>query len=322
VFGAFAGFRLDRSAKAAKDAAELRFGDRSALGVSDYNAVLVGLGGGYQVGKTLLFGEASAQLLLGSPKMSASPIWLTLGARPALSDALALEFGVDVLASARPDVNAVDHLMPIEPRAMLHIGLRFRTVDPRPPVIASDQHEDKPVDETKKPDAAAPSKVLLTLADDRGQPLRRAKVVLKQGDAEVTLAEADAAPGKYQLEGAKPGPAHLHIEADGFQPIERDIQVGAGAEVKVDVKAEAALPAGQVRGLVRSFRGKPLAASVHVEPTGAEAKTDAQGFFQIDVPPGEYEVVIESPGYEPQRRKAKVDEHGVVIVNADLVQKR
>jgi hypothetical protein len=212
--------------------------------------------------------------------------------------------------------------MPIEPRAMLHVGLRWRTVDPPPPVIANDEHVDKPVDETKTPPTLAPSKVLLTLADDRGQPLRRAKVVLKQGDAEVTLAESDSEPGKYQLEGAKPGPAHVHIEADGFQPIERDIQVGPGADVKLDVKAEAALPAGQVRGLVRSFKGKPLAARVHVEPSGAEAKTDAQGFFQIDVPPGEYEVVIESPGFEPQHRKAKVDEHGVVIVNADLVQKK
>jgi hypothetical protein len=28
--------------------------------------------------------------------------------------------------------------------------------------------------------------------------------------------------------------------------------------------------------------------------------------------------VIEAPGYAPQRRKAKVEKQGVVIVNADL----
>jgi len=49
-----------------------------------------------------------------------------------------------------------------------------------------------------------------------------------------------------------------------------------------------------------------------------ETKTDAEGFFQIDVPPGEYEVVIEAPGYVAQRRKAQVERQGVVIVNADL----
>jgi hypothetical protein len=69
---------------------------------------------------------------------------------------------------------------------------------------------------------------------------------------------------------------------------------------------------------VRSFRGKPLAASIHLEPGGMQTKTDAEGFFQIDVPPGEYELLIESPGFQAQRRKAKVDKQGVVIVNADL----
>jgi uncharacterized membrane protein len=71
---------------------------------------------------------------------------------------------------------------------------------------------------------------------------------------------------------------------------------------------------------VRSFRGKPLAASIRLEPSAATTETDAEGFFQIDVPPGEYEVVIEAPGYQAQRRHAKVDQQGVVIVNADLSQ--
>jgi hypothetical protein len=59
---------------------------------------------------------------------------------------------------------------------------------------------------------------------------------------------------------------------------------------------------------------------VRVEPAGAETQTDAEGFFQIDVPPGQYEVVIEAPGYQPQRRAVKVEQQGVVIVNADLGQ--
>jgi hypothetical protein len=161
--------------------------------------------------------------------------------------------------------------------------------------------------------------VELALQDERGKPLARAHVAVTQGESELTLVETE--PGQYRLEGARPGPAKLHIQADGFKPVERELEVGGSQPLHLAVQAELALPAGQVRGVVRSFRGKALSASVHVEPGGAETKTDADGFFQIDVPPGEYEVVIESPGFESQRRKAKVDQQGVVIVNADLVKR-
>jgi hypothetical protein len=211
--------------------------------------------------------------------------------------------------------------MPIEPRVTLALGLRYRfgeapQTEAAPKTPTPPKPEPPPVVTPPPP----PTSVELTLLDERGQPLARAKVVLSQGPNQTPLVETE--PGHYRLDDPKSGPARLRIEAEGFQPIEREIQVGKSSQLHLDVRAEAALPAGQVRGLVRSFRGKPLAATVHVEPGGTEAKTDAEGFFQIDVPPGEYEVVIEAPGFEPQRRKAKVDQQGVVIVNADLVQKR
>lgn len=321
VVAGFGGYRLDRSSKIVGDPARLRFGDRSALGASDFDAVLAGVGIGYVTGRTTLFGEAAAQLLLGSPKLAASPLWLTLGARRALGPSgLSAEVSLTGLASARPDLGATASLFPLEPRATLAFGLRYRfgqaapSAPPPPPPA-----KPSPV-ETPPPVAVAPTSVDLVLLDERGQPLPRAKVVVSQGDAEVPLVESE--PGHYRLEDAKPGKARLRVTADGFKPFEREVELGAGQAVRVDARAEAALPAAQVRGLVRSFRGKPLAASIHVEPGGLEAKTDNEGFFQLDVPPGEYEVVIEAAGFEPQRRKAKVQEQGVVIVNADLVQKK
>jgi hypothetical protein len=322
------GYRFDRSARAAGEPARLRFGDRSALGASDYDALLAGLGIGYSAGRTLLFGEASAQLLLGSPKLMASPLWLSLGVRRPLGPAgLSGELVLDGLLSARPDSITGTALGPIEPRVTLSVGLRYRfgeaTAQSLPAKPAPAPAPAPAV--TKAPPAAPPSAAVvkptvveLELLDDRGQPLPRAQAVVTQAGVDTPLVETS--PGRYRLDGAHPGRAHLRIQAEGFRPIERDIDVEQGAAVRVDVKVEPALPAGQVRGLVRSFRGKPLAATVHVEPGGGEAKTDAEGFFQLDVPPGEYEVVIESPGYRAQRRKAKVDQQGVVIVNADLSQ--
>jgi hypothetical protein len=322
VFAAHGGYRLDRSEKAAEDAVRLRFGDRVALGASEFDAALVGLGLGYAAGKTLLFGEATAQLLLGSPDLAASPCRLAIGARrPLGSGGLSGEVSFSALLTPRPDLGVDAALMPIEPRALLSIGLRFGTgrsaphasaPPPPPPAVKTAPAAAKPVRQ--------PIKLELALVDDQGQPLRRATVTLIQGEREAQLSEAE--PGHYRHDDVAPGPGRLRIVADGFQPIERDIQVGASPQVRVDARAQPALPAGQVRGLVRSFRGKPLSAKVRVEPAGGEANTDAEGFFQIDVPPGEYEVVIEAAGYQSQRRAVKVEKQGVVIVNADLGQAR
>lgn len=313
----YAGYRLDRSAKAAGDVARLRFGDRSALGLSDYDAVLAGLGLGYAVGRTLLFGEVSAQVLLGSPKLSASPLWLSVGARrPFGPEGLSGEVSLDALASARPELANVTALIPIEPRLTLSLGLRYRFGEHRaapPPTLAPRATPAPPPRVAAPPE---PTVVELELLDERGQPLQRAQATVTQGDTETPLVETT--PGHYRLADARPGRAKLRVKAEGFQPIERDIDVSSGKTAKIDVKVEQALPAGQVRGLVRSFRGKPLLASIRLEPGAATTQTDAEGFFQIDVPPGEYEVVIESPGYQAQRRRAKVDQQGVVIVNADL----
>jgi hypothetical protein len=320
VLAGYAGYRLDRTAKAAGDPQRLRFGDRSALGMSDFNAVLAGVGAGYPVGRTLLYSEVASQLLVGSPKLAASPIWVTLGVRRALAPAgLSVELAVDALASARPDMSIDARLSPIEPRVTLHLGISYRFGEAAPPIALRKPPVTAPETAPTAPAAPPPASVELVLLDDRGQPLARATVVVNEPEGDAPLVETE--PGHYRLEAAKPGRAHLRITADGFQPIERDIEVGAGKPLKLDVRVEQALPAGQVRGVVRSLRGKALSASVRLEPGGAKTDTDPEGFFQIDVPPGEYEVVIEAAGYEPQRRKAKVDEHGVVIVNADLLQR-
>ncbi len=319
VVAGYAGYRLDRSARAAGDTARLRFGDRSALGASDFDAVLAGVGVGYPAGRTFLFGEVAAQLLLGSPKFSASPLWLSIGARRPLGpEGMTFELSLDALASARPDLGVGAQLFPIEPRVTLNLGLRYRFGEHAAVTRAAAPPPPPPPPPIAVAAVAKPASVELELLDDRGQPLQRAQAVVTQGETETALTEVS--PGHYRLDNARPGRAHLRVRAEGFQLVERDIDLTNGSAARVDVRAEQALPAGQVRGLVRSFRGKRLAASVHVEPGGTATKTDAEGFFQIDVPPGDYEVVIESVGYQTQRRHAKVEKQGVVIVNADLSQ--
>jgi len=322
LLAGFGGYRLDRSRKTIDDPERLSLGDRSALGASDYDALLSGLGIAVPAGPTTLFGEAAAQLLLQSPKLSASPIWLTLGARrPLGSSGLSAELSVSALVSSRPDVGPSAPLSPIEPRVLLQLGLRYRALELPPTTVRAPLPPPRAVEKVAAPPPPpTPASIDLVLLDDRGQPLARAEVTVTQAGTDKRLVETE--PGHYRLDEAEPGAAHVRARADGFKVIERDIELVGGKPLRLDAKAEPALPPGQVRGIVRSFRGKPLPAKIQLQPGGLEASTDAEGFFQIDVPPGQYEVLIEAPGYEPQQRKAKVDQQGVVIVNADLVHKK
>ena len=194
----YAGFRLDRSANVAENAARLRPGDRSALGVSDYDAVLAGVGAGYGFGRTFLFGEVAAQLLLGSPKVAASPLWLSLGVRrPVAVPGLSYEVSLDALASARPAAGT--ELLPIEPRVTLNIGLRYRFGERALVPVRARVAPPKPAPAAAQAPAPVvkPTSVELALTDDRGQPLQRAQVVVTQGDVATALVET--APGQYRL---------------------------------------------------------------------------------------------------------------------------
>lgn len=320
------GYRLDRSGAAGRNASALGPGDRLALGVSDFDAVLLGAGASFPLGRSELFAEASLDLLVGrgAPPFRQSPLRLAAGARHALTPALALEMlGVGSL-SAQPDLSAGAPLVPNEPRFSVFAGLRYRflhhaaaaAVSPAPAPRAS-----TPAVVAAPLPAAAPvdATVAVTVHDDRGNVVATAAVVVTHGDARWELGGDGG--GRYQGEHVGAGDASLRVEAAGFEPLERPVSIQAGAPFELDVTLTALPPPSQIRGLIRNLGGKGLAAKVRVEPIGVETATDADGAFKLDVPPGRYEVVIEAPGYAKQRRSVSVDAQGVVVLNAELVKK-
>jgi hypothetical protein len=128
--------------------------------------------------------------------------------------------------------------------------------------------------------------------------------------------------GELVLQGAAPGPATLILVAEGYERSEQSVLLearGTGAQ-RLQVALRALLPQAQLRGLVRSFGGQGLPARIRVEPLGIEAATDAEGFFELDVPAGRYEVRIQAKGYRPQQKSVVVEKDGVVILNADLLK--
>jgi hypothetical protein len=133
--------------------------------------------------------------------------------------------------------------------------------------------------------------------------------------------ELDAA-GHHREDQVPLGAAKIVVSAPGFPTGERSLELVAGAPGKLRVELKALPSPSQVRGIVRSFGGTGLIAKIRVEPLGTESMTGLDGRFEIDVPPGSHEVVIEANGYQPQRRKITVDPEGVVILNAELTKKK
>ncbi len=322
-----AGYRFDRSAAAGANAALLSPGDRLALGVSDFDAVLLGIGGGVDVSGTELFGEASCDWLIGrgAPPFSQSPLRLAAGARRALSDAVSAELVLEALLSGRPQSGPPAPLVPREPRGALFVGATYRfdatrrgaaltNGTPAPTPDAS-----KPAPPVAPPPAAVTS-LELTVVDDTGAPLPGARAHVSVGTYERDI-ELDAA-GHHREEQVPLGAGKIVVTAAGFETSERSLALAAGAPGELRAELKALPPPSQVRGFVRSFGGTGLAARIRIEPLGVAAATGEDGRFQIDVPPGGYDIVIEANGYVPQRRKITVDVQGVVIVNADLSKKK
>jgi hypothetical protein len=170
--------------------------------------------------------------------------------------------------------------------------------------------------EPAAPVALASLEVRVTTLE--GYPLSDATVELREGERARAVPHAELE--SYRLERIVPGDVILRVSAARLQTHTQPVQLRAGAPIVVEVKLAPAPPTGQVRGLVRSFSGAGLRARVRIEPLGKEIQTDAAGNFELDVPPGAYDVVVDAPGHAQQRRHVQVPEDGVVILNADLLR--
>jgi hypothetical protein len=317
-----AGFILDNSHNAAPEASRFRFGDRLALGLSDFNAVPVGLGLSVPLSRTEVLAEASAAFLVGggAPPISQSPIRVTGGIRHHLSDQLSLLAILEVSASGRPALGPTEPLVPVEPRVSGLVGLSYRLPFDKPePAQATDQPTTPTGPESMPtPAAATPASVVVVVRKPDGSPASDALVTVRVGKFEK---RADAAAdGKFKIEGIPEGDGEVEISAEGSETVKKPVHFGAGSTQDVDVGLSQAMPQGEVRGLIRTFNGKGLAAAIRVEPIGVETKTDAQGAFRIDVPPGDYEVIIRADRYKEQRRKVHVDQNGVTVLNAEMFE--
>jgi hypothetical protein len=250
-----AGYRFDGSARSAGPIERYRRGDRVSLGVSSFDAVLLGVAAVWTLEPVELLAEATFEPWVGDAALETSALRGALGARARIVDELRAHLTLELTGQTRPALEPGSPLVPTEPRLAVIVGVSFspRWGGESPPA------EERPADD--EPDAhAAPS-----------EPPPDAQAVASPPTDEPPVASA---------------------------------------------------PRGALRGLVRDFAGRALSARVAIEPGGHEARTDRDGFFELELEPGEYEVRMEAPGHAPQTRRVRVQENGVVILNADLRRQR
>jgi len=310
------GYRIDRSAASVSEAERLSLADRMSLGVSDYNAVLAAVGVSYEVGPVEALAEWSLDLLHGSgaPTFRSSPMRIALGARHELSNGWSLfgvsEFRVSKVLAA----DVAEELLPFDPRVSVLAGLQLHFGGSKAPtqiVIAKDIKEPDP-----DPIPNAIRGPIAGRVTSGETPLVGATLLAvdAKGIEHTVISDAD---GAYALENLAVGEATLKVAADGHEDKELSVEISAeGASADIDLQA--ILPPGQLRGRVRSFRGQGLTSKLTVEPGSTSIDSDTEGNFELDLPPGDYEVTIEVEGFKAQTRKIRVDENGVTIMNVDM----
>ncbi len=313
------GYRLDRSGETSAQSTTYRPGDRLALGISDFDALLVRAGAGYRSGAIEAFGEVSLDVLLGAsaPSLGESPIHAAVGGRYHVSPAFQLEAAADVALASRPPSQNGDPFVVVDPRFQVRLAASYRFgrarggadgAEPPPP--------DEPVRATE-PDAPPAERTIAgTVRDENGAPVIDARVVVRVGDEEHE-GYTDA-QGAFRIDGVPGGEGTVEIAATHHAT--RSVPLGEGVEALDDASLvlRTAQAAGVLRGLVRDFEGRPVRAVVRVSPGGVRARAGEDGRFELELEPGSYTVSVEAPGFRSQSRRVVLSDGQVTIYNVDL----
>lgn len=332
------GYRLDRSAHSAPDAAMLSASDRLALGVSAFDQLLVGVAATVGRDSAQGFVEALAHVLVGNaaPGVGASPMFLAAGGRFAVARDVRLEAAIDVSPSRRPDTSPSAPLSPIPPRFAVWFGLSYRFGAASPSNSSRPATPDAAAVVASAPGPLQPAALATASASLMGrvssasaQPrtLADLRVAIAAGDQrrEVTVDDN----GRFTAEGTAGEVLAVSVEAADHLPASATVKLRPGAN-QLDIALKPRSPGGHIRGLIRSLRGAAVAAQVAIEtdtPAGTEGQ-DSQslraedGRFEVEVAPGRYRVTISAPGFDVQARRIEVEENGVTLLNVDLRRER
>ena len=297
------GYAHDRSAETLDSGPVYQPGDQVSLGVTAADAIEVGLGASYTLDPLTIFGEVSADILVGRDAGvpgSATRARIELGASAQVHDRVEVGGVASVYLAGRPQV-AIDQSAPfrVEPRldvrAYLAIALgTLDGADTEDPVEDGDGLSGTVLDEEGEP--VADARVLVRRADPDGTVPPDAPVVSEgRTDAEGEFSFPDLEEDAYELE----------VQAEGRAPMR--LFVASGDETPpIRLEGQSAPPTSSrtLTGRVLAPNGDPLPAHITVrqgERVVGEVEADADGNYSVpDLPAGELQVTIDAEGRETE----------------------
>lgn len=309
TIGLTLGLRLDRSRYGGGEPDRYSASDRLALGVSDSLwAVLPGVAFSYRTGPVEWLAEWAFRMYFDY--VAESPMWIRAGARYRPTTSLQLELLLGASPSKRPSFADGAPLQVVEPRLWAGLSMTYTWLAAEPQPTAAEP-EPAPVAPEPEPRATLQGQVLAA----GGATLPGASLTLTGADTSADATSDEG--GKFSFAELAPGEYQLLVRAEGFQQEQRSLDVQPGA-APLSITLTRELPIGQIRGTVRRFDGQPIVARVAIAELGIENKTRADGTFEIDVPPGDYSVVVTADRFKKQSRTAHVEQRGVAILIVEL----
>jgi len=314
------GYRVDRTSQAMEDSGRLRPGDRLLLDASTWDAMVFQVGATQGVGPVELLAELDAELLFGraAPPIEETPWSFGLGARYALTQDSTVQLGAEFSGAKVPHPYPTESLFPLRPRVLLLLGwtVRFGSTSQATAERSDAEPQSKPL--SPRP-AAPPSRgsLLGRVVDEGGRPMTDVTVTLSTAGHELRQCHTDA-DGHFRFDDVSIGRATLTTDTVGYDPAKRDVALEAPTTEAGELVIYPALPAGEVKGRALDPQGKPVAATITVQPGGQSFQAAADGSFSIDLKPGSYALTFTHPDYAPQTRTVKVEERGVVVLDLAL----
>lgn len=349
-----AGFRLDNTANTSDNLGSFTVPDRVSYGSSNYHALVAGAHYAIAATpRVWVAAESSVARFLGAAPSNAAELedgrWLArLGASAGFSLASQWTLVAFIDAVKSPGVLGVQvmalhiPLIPYEPMitAGLALQARFGGSPPARPISTIAVAPPPPPQQCwdtgtcKAEEQPLLTEVSGTVIDDAGKPIAGATVTVTSKasgatatattNADGTYVIADLKIGRRTITPAKGGPTtvdtveetalELRIAADGRDPIVSTLAPTAGKSAVPAVTLQPTLPAGQLKGIVRTLRGKPIPNAVITVPAAnATTVSGPDGTFSIDLAPGKYRVTVKAPGYTAQDLDVVIDPNGVAL---------
>jgi hypothetical protein len=322
-----AGFRLDNSAKSAKNFTMLSASDQASLGVSQWHAIVGGARFAYPMGKLTFGVEAEVNAYVGGPDTPSAPspsVGIGASASYRINETLSAELFLTSNIQEKPTM-AGDGSIALIPYAPLFgggLGISARFGGPNPAGPALFTTCDDPDPAKRPPSCPPPPDPTAVLGgqvtDDTGAPLAGATVTVTDGKGKVVTATTDAT-GRWRTEGLATGEVTVDVEAAERVKQSAKVMVNAGDNTAPITALAPVIPPGRLRFVIRSFAtSKGIDAQVEVNPGGHKLDVLADGSTELDIPPGTYTVKVSAANHTSQTREYVVDQRSVVIVNVDL----